>query len=50
LEVKEIVYNLFLILDGDICSEVGYVVHEHEGTDDDALRFLRNRVKVGAVH
>ena len=39
--MKGIVYNLFLILEEDSCSEVGYVMHGHEGTYDDALRFLK---------
>lgn len=43
--MREAVYNLFLIFDGEVCSEVGFVVHEHKGTDDETLQFLRNRVK-----
>jgi len=45
MEIKESVYNLFLIFEHDVCSEVGYVVHEHIGADEETLRFLQDRVE-----
>lgn len=45
MEIKESVYNLFLIFDREVCSEVGYVVHEQKETDEETLRFLQDRVE-----
>lgn len=37
----EYIYNIFLYFIGDTCSEVGYAIHSHEGTDEAAGQFLR---------
>lgn len=42
----EQVYNIFIYFENDICSEIGYIIHEHDGSDDDGIVFLRGRVEL----
>jgi len=39
--MAENIYNIFLFFEDELCSTVGYVTHEHKGTDDQGCAFLK---------
>jgi len=41
----EIIYNVFLFFDKELCEEVGYVTHRFEGPDEGAGELLRERLE-----
>jgi hypothetical protein len=43
--MKETIYNIYLIFDKKICSEVRFVTHEHDGNDTAKTNFLKGRVE-----
>jgi hypothetical protein len=42
--MTEKTFNLFIFVEDDIIHELGVVVHEQEGTDQEKLAFLKNQV------
>jgi hypothetical protein len=42
---KEVIFNIFPICKSDIITEVGFRVHEFEGSDDEKTNFLLTRVE-----
>ena len=42
--MAERIYNIFLFFENDICSTVGYRAHDHSGSDEVGIEFLRGRV------
>jgi hypothetical protein len=42
--VADRIYNIFLFFENDMCSTVGYRDHDHSGSDEDGIAFLRRRV------
>lgn len=43
---QESIYNIFLVMEGDICTTTRYVVHYHDFShDNEAIEFLKNRVE-----
>jgi hypothetical protein len=42
--MAEPVYNVFLLFNADVCSSVGYVVHEHLQDDAVSMEFLKAQV------
>ncbi len=42
--MAERIYNIFLFFENDICSTVGYRAHNHFGSDEGGVEFLRGRV------
>jgi hypothetical protein len=47
--MKEQVFNLFVFITGGYVRELGVVVHEAEGADDDKLAYLRNKATTDAA-
>ncbi|NOW44355.1 hypothetical protein FHW96_000482 [Novosphingobium sp. SG751A] len=43
--MKEVIYNIFLMWEDDVCSEIRYATHEVEMDDDAAVKFLQSRVQ-----
>lgn len=43
--MNEKIFNLFLYINGEIIDQLGVVVHELNGTDEEKMDFLRNAVK-----
>ncbi|MGD9757944.1 MAG: hypothetical protein AB7U71_10495 [Comamonas sp.] len=39
--MAENIYNLFLFFENERCSTVGYVVHQHDGSDEKGCEFLK---------
>lgn len=44
--MKEIIFNLFLIVEDNIIYELGAVSHDIEGTDEEKINFLKSSVEV----
>ena len=42
--MKEKILNLFIYTNGKIIDQLGYIVHELEGTDEEKIAFLKNTV------
>lgn len=42
--MAESIYNIFLYFENDLCSIVGYAVHEHSGNDTEGCEYLRARI------
>lgn len=45
---KETIFNFFPICDDNIITQIGFRVHEFEGTDQEKYDFLLSRVKIDA--
>jgi len=43
--MKERIFNIFPIFEGDIYRRIGFRVHEKEGTDEEKTKFLLSRVR-----
>ena len=43
--MKENIFNLFFYTNGDVIDQLGVVVHEMEGSDEEKLTFLRKAVE-----
>lgn len=39
--MRESIYNIFLLFENDVCSELAYRVHQYDGADESAMEFLR---------
>ena len=44
--MAETIYSLFLMYQDDICSQVRYVTHEIDLSDQEALDFVLGRIAV----
>lgn len=42
--MAERIYNIYIFYENDVCSTVGYTVHDHYGSDDEGTDFLKARV------
>jgi hypothetical protein len=42
LLMKEIIYNLFLLVDDEIIRKVGISSHEYDGSDEEKIKFLQD--------
>jgi len=42
----ERIYNIFLVFENDNCSSIRYLVHDHSGSDEEGINFLKARVSV----
>ena len=42
--MKEKIFNLFIYTNGDVIDQLGVVVHEMEGSDEEKLAFLKSAV------
>lgn len=47
--MKEVAYNLFLFVENDVIEELGIVVHELDGTDDQKVSVLQSSVNTDYV-
>jgi hypothetical protein len=45
--MKEKVFNLFLFIDKAIITEIGVIINEIIGSDDDKMEFMKNAVSSG---
>jgi len=43
--MKEVIYNIFLMWEDNVCSAVRYATHEVEMNDEAAIKFLQNRIQ-----
>jgi hypothetical protein len=43
--MKEVIYNIYLMWEGNVCSAIRYATHEVEMDDDAAVTFLQSRVQ-----
>lgn len=44
--MNELIYNIFILFEHDVCSEVAYRVHKYQGTDESGIEFLRSQVEI----
>jgi hypothetical protein len=42
--MKEKIFNFFLYTDGTFINQLGVVVHEMDGADEDKIEFLRSSI------